>query len=942
MKLKKCIRRLILIESGSHRFSDFPLDEALSIYGRNNMGKSQTINALQFLFFGNTKQMDFGDYDSNKSREFYFKSDFSIIMAEIMTDDGVFLIGAAGKGPLSQHEYYHFVIKSPYRREDFFDGDHHMKAKDIIARFERRGIPVYRPEQDKIKHALCGNPMAAGIPFDITLVPIKDASETRIAVFRQIYRNLLTMRKISDREVKNLVLEVFSNALANTKVDFNKVKGEAFREHDSLSQEIDTLDKITPYIEKLVQQRSRRDESHQALVEIKTRLLQVSGARLQKIPEAIAAHNQSKQECETFIANARNIYNILQSNKNQSSTEFAQVAASLATIAKGTARFELLSLMGSSEPEVLLAKMDEQANQLLAEYSTLQASISTSADKSASALRAQIDKTKKLLSGLEREYEIELSNDSWLYRIGISHEDQLDLGRVLSSDLINLPAASITDDDGTTDSLNSLVQINGDTLKIGGIELDISSIKKAPESKSPEEMGEEIKAYKSDIKRLENDLGVAVDLDAARKRLATIQRNLAREVEERNDYVKHLENLKSKPDLLDRFDILQAQVAALDEEMANHSEKQTAAQNELHAIEKRIKDLATERTTLNDIGTHSFYRDQSIEFSGEAFFDEGATLDLDHLQSYIADANSQYGRLCGSRTEIRTLLDNILREYSKHAGEESEADIIRKLKDELDSIPEKITMLGNLHQEAVIKMANALSTLHKNYTRLESQVADFNRRVNGKKVSNLKSFKIKLLPNQKAIDSIQTIISSMEDTNTVLDMFSSTSKADKIDQTIQNDAIRYLGAMVNELSDGLTLASIFELGFEIVDVNGKENVYTSLDGHASNGTTMTIKSLFNMNLLRSLYDTRASTTYLPFYIDEATNIDDTNRQSLTAMSNDLGFTPVFASVDPVITAKYAINLEEATTDFGLIVPEEAWIRIHDKEEAKPENQLDLI
>jgi hypothetical protein len=196
-----------------------------------------------------------------------------------------------------------------------------------------------------------------------------------------------------------------------------------------------------------------------------------------------------------------------------------------------------------------------------------------------------------------------------------------------------------------------------------------------------------------------------------------------------------------------------------------------------------------------------------------------------------------------------------------------------------------------------------------------------------------------LLPNQKALDAIATLMSSIESDG--LDLFSQSSEK-KMDMAVSNDAINYLSDMVKQLGGiSLTLSELFELGFEIIDVNDVMSTYTSLDGHASNGTTMTMKALFNMNLIRFLYDNR-QTIHLPFYVDEATNIDDSNRLSLIAMSHDLGFTPIFASVDPIITAKYNINLEEAVTDHGLLVPEEAWIRISDKEEVPAEDQLELM
>ena len=87
-------------------------------------------------------------------------------------------------------------------------------------------------------------------------------------------------------------------------------------------------------------------------------------------------------------------------------------------------------------------------------------------------------------------------------------------------------------------------------------------------------------------------------------------------------------------------------------------------------------------------------------------------------------------------------------------------------------------------------------------------------------------------------------------------------------------------------------------------------IHTDIDGAASNGTTMTIKALTNMYLLLHLMDReQAGRIRLPYYLDEAADIDERNQQALIETSLQLGFVPILASVKPQVSAHVAIDLE---------------------------------
>ena len=77
------IRRFALLNTAGYSLGLFPLEHPLSVYGANNLGKSASINALQFPILARMSDMSFGKYSLEQSRRFYFASDTSYILVEV-------------------------------------------------------------------------------------------------------------------------------------------------------------------------------------------------------------------------------------------------------------------------------------------------------------------------------------------------------------------------------------------------------------------------------------------------------------------------------------------------------------------------------------------------------------------------------------------------------------------------------------------------------------------------------------------------------------------------------------------------------------------------------------------------------------------------------------------------------------------------------------------
>jgi hypothetical protein len=90
-----------------------------------------------------------------------------------------------------------------------------------------------------------------------------------------------------------------------------------------------------------------------------------------------------------------------------------------------------------------------------------------------------------------------------------------------------------------------------------------------------------------------------------------------------------------------------------------------------------------------------------------------------------------------------------------------------------------------------------------------------------------------------------------------------------------------------------------------------------------------------MYLLLHLMDReQAGRIRLPYYLDEAADIDERNQQALIETSLQLGFVPILASVKPQVSAHVAIDLEGGSGPNGIYIDEADWKFIKPRESAK--------
>ena len=166
------IRRFALLNTAGYSLGLFPLEHPLSVYGANNLGKSASINALQFPILARMSDMSFGKYSLEQSRKFYFGSDTSYILVEVALPHGPHVIGVVGRGPGGGFGHQFFAYQGQLDLAHYQNSNGScVRERELFANLDQAGIHAWELKPDELRRLLVGGHTA--IPLDLTLIPLR-------------------------------------------------------------------------------------------------------------------------------------------------------------------------------------------------------------------------------------------------------------------------------------------------------------------------------------------------------------------------------------------------------------------------------------------------------------------------------------------------------------------------------------------------------------------------------------------------------------------------------------------------------------------------------------------------------------------------------------------------------------------------------------------------
>lgn len=922
------IRRFALLNTAGYSLGLFPLEHPLSVYGANNLGKSASINALQFPILARMSDMSFGKYNLEQSRKFYFATDTSYILVELSLPHGPHVIGVVGRGPGGGFGHQFFAYAGELDLAHYQKNGTCLRQRELFKNLEREGIKAYEVKPEELRRLLVGG--HTSIPLDLTLIPLRSTSEQSLKTFRALFINLLHMREITAAKLKQLFLDAFEHSLRSGSVDYIAATEEAFRDVRRMEQDYQALVAAGPLVEALangVQQRERlRGKLH----------------RLSPLLDALlgAWQTYSEDRRDELVSQAEHLrseQDRLQNTQRNSTQEMMRLERQLSEIQRWLGemavlknRFALVESAAQLEQNLMAAKDA---------HDELAGALSQSRQFSSGDLDERVRDLEKRLKSIAQQLDHADNNSYARLREEFSQQDVDRLMRLFNGALFSLPLGEQgvrLDDTQWMKTLTTVLDgFNGDRFEAPGLSIDLSSIEPPTLQALADRaaLRDQRDRLERELKQLKTQQAVAADRVLSKAQSNKLYQEVLDAQKALEDFRRYQTLAAQEAEKLEQLTQLEASQDELKRSSDAFTERVQQVSVKLQLIARQLADLEAKQRTLDD----SLRRRQLLpsDLPQGIPFMESVDDSLDNLLPLLNDYQDTWQALQRIDTQIDALYAQVrLKGVAKFDNEDDPERRLTLLVNAYAHRQDEALTLAKARRAAVTDIARTLRNIRNDYDNLEHQLGLFNREINRRQVSNLESFRIVLAPNKDALKHIDQIIHSagQYEEGETLSVFDLTQSAEQ--DAKNEEAKEYLARLVAANHNQLGLKDLFELAFEITKVGGQPIIHTDIDGAASNGTTMTIKALTNMYLLLHLMDReQASRIRLPYYLDEAADIDERNQMALIETSRQLGFVPILASVKPQVAAHVAIDLEGGSSPNGIYIDEDDWKYIHRKEES---------
>ncbi|MDE3735107.1 Mks condensin complex protein MksF [Pseudomonas resinovorans] len=914
------IRRFALLNTAGYSLGLFPLETALSIYGANNLGKSASINALQFPILARMSDMSFGKYSLEQSRKFYFATDTSYILVEVSLPHGPHVIGVAGRGPGGGFGHQFFAYRGELNLEHYQRDGTCLRQRELFNSLEREGIKAYELKPDELRRLLVGG--HTSIPLDLTLIPLRSTSEQSLKTFRSLFINLLHMREITAAKLKQLFLDAFEHSLRSGSVDYIAACEEAFRDVRRMEQDYQALVSAGPLVEALANGVGQREILRGKLHRISPLLDSLlgtwqdySGAR--------------REELVIQAEHYRNEQDGLQSEQRGGTQEMMRLERAITENQRWLGE---LAVLKNRFALVENAKVLEQA--LLAAkdaHDELAGALAQSRQFSAEDLDERLRDLEKRLKAVKQQLDHADNNSYSRLREEFSQADVDRLMRLFNGQLFSLPLGEkgiqLDDGEAWVKTLETVLdQFKGSQFEVPGLSIDLSHIEPPALQALADRaaLRDQKDRLERELKQLKTQQSVAADRAASKAQAEKLYQDVLDAQKALEDFRKSQTLSAEEPAKLEELAQLEATQDELKRSADAFTERVQQLSAKLQLVGRQLADLEAKERTLEDALRRRQLLPADLPF-GKPFMDP-VDDSLDNLLPLLNDYQDTWQALQRIDGQIEALYAQVrLKGVAKFDSEDDAERRLQLLINAYAHRQDEALTLAKARRAAVTDIARTLRNIRSDYDNLEHQLALFNREINKRQVSNLSSFRIVLAPNKDALRHIDQIIHSagQYEEGETLSVFDLTNSSDQ--DAKNEEAKEYLARLVAANGNQLGLKDLFELAFEITKVHGQPVIHTDIDGAASNGTTMTIKALTNMYLLLHLMDReQAGRIRLPYYLDEAADIDERNQQALIETSQQLGFTPILASVKPQVSANVAIDLEGGSGPNGIYIDEADW------------------
>ena len=316
----------------------------------------------------------------------------------------------------------------------------------------------------------------------------------------------------------------------------------------------------------------------------------------------------------------------------------------------------------------------------------------------------------------------------------------------------------------------------------------------------------------------------------------------------------------------------------------------TAAQERVDKLAVRLESVKDEKRKTEAAGVKTeddfnavmgrFGQCLFPEFPTKPDVAQGIPDDFDHAIGLFLKQQEQQGKLCDE-------IANLLFQTEQWCGDEfrgqDEYETVGKLQEELEALAEKEDALARDWNAHIHGLKATFDQVLQNLEHVRGAATGLNRAFAKVQISNLKALKLEVVEQSDLVSWIKRLAAFEPGGLFEADPQQESAIANFRRKIQDNPVIRF--------------TDLFTRGFTVTGADDQRHTYHDFRQIESHGTTITIKVLFNLLLLKD--QLRRDDCAVPFFLDEIQTLDPANRRAILLMARQLGFIAITAAPEAV-------------------------------------------
>lgn len=898
-------QKLVLLNSAGYSRAELPLDDSVSIIAPNNTGKTSLINALQFLLIIDRRFMDFGAHSIENSRKFYFPDNSAYILLEVLLPTGMAVIGCVGKG--LSHDYEYFAYQGGLDVEDFRqDNGKLVNQPKLIDRLLERGKLAKIYQSGDLRALLYGNrqKQRSDDP-DLTIFPLEFTSQA--TTYQRILTRTLRLDSLDSRQVKEYLLEIYKNELHDRSVNFKDEWDKSFADVNYDKSQYDAVFRNHALIIGMEQNQQKRKALRGKII-LSRPLIENA---LTEWEAYFTGQCQTLQnETERLNAEMRDV----ETRQKTIYDDRANTKVQLKQQEELEKRYQDLILQFKyvkdlAQLEDHLKILQEQRDKLVARI------INAKSLQNPNTIRNNIKKCDQAIRQLKLQLAAVNNNLYLQLQKYLPVESFEALTRLLAGPVLSLPVApegqvQLQDEDRLRIFGQELSKyLNGTHLQVAGLSIDLASLEANLQIKTADELQAEIEELQRQQVQWQEQLATIEHFEQEKAKVDDYDQKISQQRTE-VEYYKEFMGLRDSAcerqqaimDLKDRLVKLEKEEDDLSTRKDRIEANQSRIRDQRETINNQHKRIDIARKQRKDHEPPFNYLEQMPHLPCM----DKAPFEISQLANRIETYNQDCQHFRDLDKELADGLSQLYQDgiskFQVHEGREQELQALfnytAQLKQEQATIERKA-------RSAVVQVAAILRDLRDSLETLKRRMSDFNNKINRRQLSDLKVFKIEPREEDAIVKAIRTLISTSEqvESGNSFDLFDHNAVLDDKELNKAKDLLIKQGEKLGSLK----VEHLFRLVFVIGKQNQTPAEFEELDSAASNGTVLMAKLITGLAMLNQMQDARKSIK-TACYLDEAASLDQRNQRNLIETAAEFGFSLIFASPEPQITARYCVPI----------------------------------